>query len=401
MNKQQILTIVAASLGYFVDIYDLLLFGIVRVSSLKDIGVPEEELLSQGVLLINLQMAGLLLGGLVWGILGDRKGRLSVLFGSILMYSLANLANAFVTSVEAYGFWRFVAGIGLAGELGAGITLVAEILPKEKRGYGTTIVASVGILGAVFGGLVGDLTHWRTAYIIGGVLGLSLLFFRLGIMESKLFDHAKSTRTDRGAFLRLLEKENLWKYLRCIFIGVPIWYVIGILILFSPEFGRALGLNITVSAGAAVMWSYLGLALGDLSSGLLSQWLQSRRKAVLCFLVMTLVFVGLYLLQPQETSTAYFYFLCTLLGFGTGYWAVFVTVGAEQFGTNIRATAATTIPNFVRGAVVPITMSFEALTQTMSLAQSAALVGTVCFGFAFVSLYYMEETFKKDLNFHS
>jgi len=398
LDRTVVLTVIVAALGYFVDIYDLLLFSIVRVSSLREIGIPEDQLLSKGVLLINIQMFGLLVGGLIWGVIGDIKGRLSVLFGSIFLYSIANFANGFVNSLEAYAAWRFIAGVGLAGELGAGITLVAEILPKEKRGLGTTIVASIGILGAVAGGLVGDLTHWRTAYMIGGGLGFCLLILRIGVAESHMFDKIKHTTVEKGRILILFSRKNFLKYARCILIGVPIWYVIGVLITFSPEFGVAMNMSETVKAGHAVMWSYLGLSIGDLSSGLLSQFFKSRRKSVMLFLFFTALTCLLYL-NLEAPSRAFFYFVCGLLGFATGYWAVFVTIGAEQFGTNLRATVATTVPNFVRGSVIPVTSLFELLRPTAGIFQSALIVGGFCLLIAFISVWKMEETFHKDLNY--
>lgn len=398
-NKTIYLTVLVAALGYFVDIYDLLLFSIVRVASLKDIGVAEERLLSEGVFLINVQMFGLLVGGLFWGVLGDIKGRLSVLFGSIFLYSVANFLNAFVDSVTSYAVLRFIAGVGLAGELGAGITLVAEILPKERRGLGTTIVASVGILGAVVGGIVADFTHWRTAYMIGGGLGFCLLGLRVGIAESHLFDQIKTTSVRKGSLLWLFfRRKNFLKYLGCVLIGVPIWYVIGILITFSPELSRAMQMTELVSAGKAVMWSYLGLSLGDLSSGLLSQFFKSRKKSVLFFFVMTVITSGVYL-NLSQPSLFLFYSMCTVLGFATGYWAVFVTIAAEQFGTNLRSTVATTVPNFVRGSVIPLTLLFNKFSLEVGVLQSAALVGIICFAFALLALWKMEESFHKDLNY--
>ncbi len=400
-NNQRLvfLTVLVASLGYFVDIYDLLLFSIVRVASLKDIGVSDSELLSQGVFLINIQMLGLLIGGLVWGVIGDIRGRLSVLFGSIFLYSVANIANAYVESIETYAIWRFIAGIGLAGELGAGITLVAEILPKNKRGIGTTIVASVGILGAVVGGLIGDLTHWRTAYMIGGVLGFCLLALRVGVAESHLFDQAKKHAKNQGnLWILFAQKKNFFKYLRCVLIGVPIWFVIGILITFSPEFSQTMGMDSVVKAGHAVMWSYLGLSLGDLSSGLLSQFFKSRRRSVFLFLHLTVITSAIYL-NLQSPSLSMFYFVCALLGFATGYWAVFVTISAEQFGTNIRATVATTVPNFVRGSVIPLTFLFQIFRQQTDIKTAALCVGAFCLSLAYIATWKMEETFHKELDY--
>lgn len=398
-NKTVALTVIVAALGYFVDIYDLLLFSIVRIASLKDIGVADSEILSTGVFLINVQMFGLLIGGILWGVIGDRRGRLSVLFGSIFLYSIANTANAFVHSVETYAFWRFVAGIGLAGELGAGITLVAEILPKEKRGLGTTVVASIGILGAVVGGLVGDLTHWRVAYGIGGALGLSLLLLRVGVAESSMFDSIKHEVKNRGNLWMLFSsRKNLIKYLCCVLIGVPIWYVIGVLITFSPELAKEMNMTAIVKSGHAVMWSYLGLSFGDLASGLLSQYVKSRRKSVAAFLTLTVLACLLYL-RLDNPSLGVFYFVCGLLGFAVGYWAVFVTIGAEQFGTNLRATVATTVPNLVRGSVIPVTFTFQYLGGRMPLIQSAAIVGGITLLVAYTALWKMEETFHKSLDY--
>lgn len=399
VDKKIALTVLVAALGYFVDIYDLLLFSIVRVSSLKEIGVDDAHLLKEGVFLINIQMLGLLIGGLVWGVIGDVRGRLSVLFGSIFLYSTANIANAFVSSVETYALWRFIAGIGLAGELGAGITLVSEVLPKDKRGIGTTIVASVGILGAVVGGLIGDLTHWRTAFLIGGGLGFCLLALRVGVAESHMFDQIKDHVSTKGnLFLLFANKKNFLKYVRCILIGLPIWYVIGILITFSPEISAKMQMDSVVKAGHAVMWSYLGLSLGDLSSGLLSQIIRSRRRSVSLFLHLTVVTSFIYL-HLQAPFLPLFYFVCALMGFATGYWAVFVTISAEQFGTNIRSTVATTVPNFVRGSVIPLTFCFEFLQKQMDIRSAALIVGAVSLFFAYLAIWFMEETFHKDLNY--
>ncbi len=398
-QKKIVLTVIVAALGYFVDIYDLLLFSIVRVNSLKDIGVADADLLDQGMFLINIQMLGLLVGGLLWGAIGDIRGRLSVLFGSIFLYSTANIANSFVTSVDTYAIWRFIAGVGLAGELGAGITLVSEILPKNKRGIGTTIVASIGILGAVAGGVIGDLTHWRTAYLIGGGLGFSLLALRVGVAESHLFDQIKDKASNKGNFLLLFSSfQNFFKYLRCILIGVPIWFVIGILITFSPELSQHMGMGDLVKAGHAVMWSYLGLSLGDLASGLLSQFFKSRRFSVFVFLHLTVITSFMYL-NLDSPSLTMFYFVCSLLGFSTGYWAVFVTISAEQFGTNIRSTVATTVPNFVRGAVIPLTFCFRLFQNHTDLKTAAMIVGGGCLTLAYLSTWRMEETFHKDLNY--
>jgi MFS family permease len=391
--------VIVAALGYFVDIYDLLLFSIVRVPSLRALHVAEEQLLEQGIFLINTQMAGMLVGGILWGVLGDKKGRLSVLFGSIALYSMANIANGFVTTVDQYALLRFIAGVGLAGELGAGITLVAEVLPKEIRGYGTSIVASVGVLGAVLAYFIADQFDWRIAYFIGGGLGLALLVLRFNVFESGMFKQVKKETVARGNFFALFSSwKRFVKYLRCIMIGLPIWFVIGILITFSPEFGKAVGLDTSIQAGKAVMFSYIGLSLGDMSSGLLSQYLKSRKKTVLVFVLLTAVSIVVYLLQRTQ-SVAIFYGLCLFLGFAIGYWALFVTVAAEQFGTNLRATVATTVPNFVRGSVNVFTPLFVAGVGHVGFLGSAALVGACTIVLALLAVWKMEETFSRNLDF--
>jgi len=394
------LPVIVAALGYFVDIYDLVLFSIVRVPSLKSLGFSGQGLIDNGVFLLNMQMAGMLLGGILWGVLGDRQGRLKIMFASIFLYSLANLANGLATSLPVYAALRFIAGIGLAGELGAGITLVSEILPKSVRGYGTMLVASVGVSGAILANLVASAFDWRTAFFIGGVLGLLLLATRIKVAESGMFKAmaAKAAR-NRGNFPALFtDRQRFRRYLNSIVIGIPIWFVVGILITFSPEFAVSLGISGVVSAGNAVMFCYLGLIFGDFSSGFLSQILQSRKKAILIFMLLSVAGIALYFLQSGQ-SPPFFYGVCALLGFAGGYWAIFVTVAAEQFGTNLRATVATTVPNFVRGMVVPITTAFQLGRNYLSLEASALTVGAVCLAAAFLALAGLEETFHKDLDY--
>jgi MFS transporter, putative metabolite:H+ symporter len=392
--------VIVAALGYFVDIYDLLLFSIVRRPSLLTLGVRETDLLSQGEFLLQVQMIGLLVGGLIWGIMGDKRGRLSVLFGSILLYSLANIANGFVTDVHQYAVLRFIAGIGLAGELGAGITLVSESLPTRLRGYGTTLVATVGLLGAVVANfVVRNSDNWRIAFFIGGGLGLLLLIARISVFESGIFLKVKEQHIPRGNFFMLFtKKERLFRFLGCIFIGTPIWYVIGILIFASPEIAAALHVSGKISSGDAVMWSYVGLAVGDLSSGIFSQLLKSRKKVVLFYILLTVVFVFVYLFSAS-ISPGIFYFNCFLLGIGTGYWALFVTIAAEQFGTNLRSTVATTVPNFIRGTVAPLTMLFKFLRAETGVIQGALYVGLLTFVIALLAIRLIDETFSRDMNF--
>ena len=393
------LPVIVAALGYFVDIYDLVLFSIVRVPSLKGIGVSGPELINKGVMLLNMQMIGMLLGGILWGILGDRKGRLKIMFGSIFIYSLANLANGMVTSIEAYAVLRFIAGVGLAGELGAGITLVSEVLHKSIRGYGTMIVASVGVSGAILANFVAKGFDWRTAFYIGGVLGLLLLILRVSVAESGMFKGMEVSTVSRGNFLALFtSRDRFGRFLHSILIGLPSWFVVGVLITFSPEFAKVLNVQGSISAGNAVMYCYMGLVAGDLASGLLSQLFKSRKKVVLLFLVLTVAAVGAYF-GASGVTAATFYLICGLLGFGIGYWAIFVTVAAEQFGTNLRATVATTVPNFVRGMTVPITMLFQMVRKPLGIENGALAVGILTLAIALFSLSRLQETFHKDLDY--
>ncbi len=398
---RQVLTlpVIVIAMGYFVDIYDLILFGVVRVASLTELGLNSDQITSWGSIILNMQMGGMLIGGILWGIMGDKKGRLSVLFASIILYSIANFLNAFVTNVEQYAALRFIAGIGLAGELGAGVTLVAEILPKHLRGYGVMSIASFGVLGVVAANLVAQNFDWRNAYIIGGILGFSLLILRLKVRESGMFEHNLSEKIKRGDFLSLFtHRRLLGKYLKAIAIGVPLWFVVGVMVMFSPEFAKALEITEPVTAGQALMYCYIGLAIGDLGSGYLSQKLQSRKKAFSFFLFFSILSV-LWYYTLHGASANEFYWACMALGIFCGYWALFITMAAEQFGTNIRATVATTAPNFVRGAVVPITTSFILLKGSYGVLGAGAIVGAVCFLLAIIALYYTHETFHKDLDY--
>ena len=394
------LPVIVAALGYFVDIYDLVLFSIVRVPSLKALGLSGKDLVDQGVFLLNMQMAGMLLGGIIWGVLGDRKGRLKIMFGSIFLYSLANLANGMVDSISAYAVLRFIAGVGLAGELGAGITLVSEVLHKSVRGYGTMIVASVGVSGAILANVVAKNFDWRNAFFIGGGLGLCLLILRFRVVESGMFSSMKEHgQVSKGNFLSLFTSlDRFGRFMNSILIGLPSWFVVGVLITFSPEFAKALGVTGVVSAGNSVMYCYLGLVAGDLASGILSQLLQSRKKVVLLFLAITVAAVVIYF-SASGVSDSAFYGICGLLGFGIGYWAIFVTIAAEQFGTNLRATVATTVPNFVRGMTVPITTLFLFLRNHFGLQQGAIIVGSLTLVIALFSLWRLKETFHKDLDY--
>ena len=398
-NKNITLLIIVAALGYFVDIYDLLLFLIVKNKSLADIGIPAGMIADTGLTLMNWQMAGLLSGGILWGMLGDKKGRLSVLFGSIIMYSLANIANGFVQTVEAYAALRFIAGVGLAGELGAGITLVSESMSKEKRGYGTMVVAGVGIMGAVAAYFVGDIFNWRVSFFVGGGLGMLLLLLRIGVFESGMFSKIKANEVQKGNILMLFNhKERFKKYMNSILIAVPVWFVVGILVALAPEFGKALGIRETLDTGRGVMFTYIGISLGDFLSGALSQIFKSRKKIVLLFLSLTYAGILFFLFSSGLSATS-FYTLCIFLGIATGYWVVFVTMASEQFGTNLRSTVTTTAPNFVRGSLILVTLFFTWLKPSFGIINAALTVGTLTVAIAYYALFQLDETYGKDLDY--
>ena len=385
-----------AALGYFVDIYDLLLFSIVRVPSLTDLGVANS--FESGLLIINVQMLGLMLGGILWGVLGDRLGRTRVLFLSILIYSLGNVANGLVQNELQYAVVRFLAGIGLAGELGAGITLVSELLPAAKRGIGTSMVAGIGLLGAVAAFFVAQAVEWRTAYFIGGGMGLSLLILRLRVLDSGLF-HQTASRSDveRGNFLQLFRtRERSLRYLRCILVGLPTWFVIGILVSFSKEFATHLGITGEVDPGRGILYAYAAISLGDILIGFLSQALKSRKKALYVFYAITALGMLRFF---TASSVDQLYLACGIMGFGTGFWALFVTVGAESFGTNLRATAATTIPNMVRGSLNAISAIFLWLTAEAGYLEGGMLTAVLVFAVTLWAAAGLTETFGRDLDF--
>jgi MFS transporter, putative metabolite:H+ symporter len=393
------LAVIVSALGFFVDVYDLLLFGIIRIPSLTDMGLSPEEILTQGEWIISIQMIGLLVGGILWGIIGDKKGRLSVLFGSILLYSIANILNGMVTNTTQYGILRFIAGVGLAGELGAGITLVSELLPKEKRGVAAAMVASFGILGAVTAFFMKQNFHWRTCYYIGGGLGLLLLLLRVSVSESSLYTNLKSTSAERGNFLMFFNnKDRFYKYMRCILIGIPAWYIIGVLITFADKFGEEFGIK-GIDPGKAIMVQYLAIAFGDLSVGLLSQYLKSRKKALFIFYGITILFTTLFFLQGGGSAIT-FYLICAGLGYGTGFTVVYITMSAEQFGTNLRAAAAISVPNMVRGSLPLIILLFKFNRNFFGdYITGGWVTGAVLLIIGLISAWGLEETFGKDLNF--
>ncbi|WP_353482798.1 MFS transporter [Haliscomenobacter sp.] len=393
------LAVVVSALGFFVDVYDLLLFAIIRKPSLTDLGLSPAEILSQGEYLISVQMIGLLLGGILFGIIGDKRGRLSVLFGSILMYSIANILNGMVVNVNQYAILRFIAGIGLAGELGAGVTLVSELLPKEKRSVATGFIAGFGIFGVVFAFILSRFFDWRTCYFIGGVLGIGLLIMRVSVSESHLFAQIKQSSVQRGNFLMFFtNRQRFLKYLQCVLIGLPVWYIIGILVTFSDQFGQAMGIK-DIDPAKAILFLYTAVAFGDFSVGWLSEYLKSRKKTFFIFVSIAIVFCVLYFLQNGGTANT-FYLICAGMGFGAGFNVVYITMGVEQFGTNLRASAAISIPNMVRGSLPLILWLFKSLrTSSGDYLTGAWITGAILFGLAIWAAWFMEETYGKDLDF--
>jgi MFS transporter, putative metabolite:H+ symporter len=393
------LAVIVAALGYFVDIYDLLLFSIIRIPSLRSLGLDDTAIAKDGLKIINIQMLGLLAGGIFWGVLGDKKGRLKVLYASIILYSLGNIANGFVQTVNQYATIRFITGFGLAGELGAGITLVSELLPKEKRGIGTSLVAGIGLTGAVFAFFIKEVFEWRTCYFIGGGLGFLLLFLRVGVLESGMFKNLSTANVSKGNFFMLFTNgKRLKKYLTAILIGLPTWYVIGILITFSKEFGSKMNIQDAIDPGKAVMFAYAAISVGDVAIGFISQWMKSRKRAVYLFYAITAVAI-VWFFNLQGQSVGSLYFVAGLLGFGTGFWAIFVTMAAEQFGTNIRATVATTVPNMVRGSLTLVSLLFTSLQASYGYVKSGWITGIVVMVIAVIALVFTNETFGKDLDY--
>lgn len=407
MNNKQIglfsLPVFVAALGYFVDVYDLLLFTIVRQPSVLAVGATMDSIIVDSAHIINWQMSGLLIGGILWGVIGDKLGRLKVLFGSILLYSVANIVTGYVQTVDQYAYCRFIGGIGLAGELGAGITLVSEMLPKNKRGLGTSMVAGIGLFGAVFAYFTFKYTQdWRLCYKIGGGLGFFLLVLRVRVAESFMFESAKLSSINKGNFFMFFNSyKRFSKYIKAILIGLPTWFVIGVMVNYSNKFASGLYGENLIDSGRSVMFAYIGIAVGDLLIGWVSQYFKSRKKALFLFYMISVIGMVLFF-STFNNSDSRMYAICTFLGFSTGYWAIFNQMAAEQFGTNLRATAATTIPNMVRGALPLINFLFlDILQKSMgwTIVQSGIVTGAIVMGVTLIAFVFTEETYHKDLDY--
>ncbi|HEY1097152.1 MAG TPA: MFS transporter, partial [Alphaproteobacteria bacterium] len=394
--------VILSGLGYLVDAFDIMTFSVVRTASLKSLGLEGDALTSAGMMIVNLQMGGMIIGGIVWGVLGDKLGRLKIMLASIMIYSVANIGNGFAVGVPDYAVWRFMAGFGLAGEIGAAVTIVSESLPRTKRGLGVMVIVSCAAMGGLLAGFIGQIVPWRVAYVIGGVAGLVLLALRISVKESKIFEHMVHDRKiERGNAWMILSRGHLLRaYIRCLLIGVPVWYIIGILVTLSPEFAKENGVSGVVTAGTAVSLSFGAALIGEYVCGILSQLWQSRRKALIVFMGVGTFVIGGFFTLPLTTSTQ-FYIYIAMLGFIFGYWVTFNTTIAEQFGTNLRATVATSIPNLVRGSVIPLNMMMAWLHQTMGYTyhQSGLYLGIGVMSVALIALWFTPETFHRDLEF--
>jgi MFS transporter, putative metabolite:H+ symporter len=396
--------VIVGALGFFVDIYDLLLFAIVRIQSFEDLGVAADQMKNKGETVIIWQMLGLVIGGLIWGVLGDKKGRKSVLFGSILLYSLATIANGFVNDINQYTWLRFIAGLGLAGELGASITLTSEILPKEKRGIAATIIACSGVMGTITAYIVYNLSgeDWRLCYFIGGGMGIALLFLRVSVLESGMYDAVRLSKKKMGNLLMLFNnRDRLLRYIRGILIGLPVWYIIGVIITFADEFANRFNIK-DFDQPKALMLQYVALGFGDLTAGLLSNYLKSRKKTLLIFYGIAAVSILLFFATKGGGNAANMYIICMGLGFGSGISVQYITMSAEQFGTNLRATAAISIPNMVRGCLPLILLLFQLLRGKNFIGDyitAAWVTGVIIMCIGFIAAIYTKETFGKELRY--
>jgi MFS transporter, putative metabolite:H+ symporter len=403
-NKALALGIIVSALGFFVDLYDIMALGAVGEASLKSIGITDKALLEKGVTTLqNWQMGGMVIGGFLWGIIGDKYGRLKVLFGSIILYSLFTLLNAFVLNLNQYVICRFIAGIGLAGELGAGITLVSEQMQKEKRGLGPAIIAGFGVLGAIVAVFISKIYNWQTVFIVGGVLGFCLLILRVGVVESGLFKITQHTKVSKGNFLIILRNKNYLKKFICILlVGIPGWYANGILIQLTPYVSESMGMTVIPSKGTVIIYFFIALCVGDIMGGVISQWLKSRKKSIYLFLSLHAVMLLLFF-TIGKTSVQVYYTIFAGIGFSVGFVIQLFTLAAENFGTNIRTLVTSSGLNLVRAWVIPCSLAYTWLNNNFTILkwQSAAAIGFVAIVLALFALRQLDETFDNDLEFES
>jgi MFS transporter, putative metabolite:H+ symporter len=400
-NKAIALGIIVSALGFFVDLYDIMALAAIGENSLRSIGIAEAAIKKELTYLQSMQMWGMLLGGFLWGIIGDKYGRLKVLFGSIILYSVFTLLNAFVTGINGYAACRFFAGLGLAGELGAGITLVSEQMRKEKRGLGPAIIAGFGVLGAIVAVIIGKNYDWKTVYIVGGTLGFGLLLLRLGVVESGLFTIARKSNIARGSFMVILKnKEHLKKFACILLVGMPGWFVNGVMMQLSNFISKSMGMNPLPDKGKVIIYFFIALSLGDVMGGVVSQWLKSRKKSIYIFLLLHLLMLVLFF-TVAKNSVQLYYFIFAGLGLSVGFVIQLFTLAAEQFGTNIRTLVTSSGLNLVRGWVIPLAALFTWMNEGLLIIEwkSAAVIAFVVVAVSFWALSQLEETFDKDLAF--
>lgn len=390
-------TVIVTALGYFIDLFDYYVFLVTRQKVLTDFGFSGSQLMETGLYMVNLQFAGLLVGGVIFGVLGDKIGRKQSLLGSILLYSIATLASGMTHNIDVFAALRFIAGIGIAGEVGVGVTMVSETMDKNRRGLGVTAFIGVGLLGVVAAALMSELLHWRTCYIIGGLAGLLLLVTRIWVMEPQMFtDLNKSVK--RGSFRVLFASpDGVRRYVLCILLAVPVFFGVSIIATLSPELSIALGASPPASVSTTMIIAYTMMVIGEIVIGLLSQRLKSRKKVIALFLVLMAITLGVGFHNGALDATGY-YILAGVVGFFMGYWVNFIALSAEQFGTNVRSLAANTIPNFTRGTTIAINMAFLALKDD-GVVYAASIVGFTVIVIALLALWKLPETFGKDLDY--
>jgi MFS transporter, putative metabolite:H+ symporter len=383
--------------GYFIDIFDLVLFSTLRISSFEELKITDPTYWT--VVFFNLQMTGILVGGIFWGKMADIKGRSWSFMGTILVFSIANIINGLTSSLTVYGICRFIAGFGLAGEMGSGIALICEKVPDEKRSLYLGFVSSLGCIGAVLSGWLGDIVYWRYLFIGSGFAGILLTLLRKNLLEPDLFRKTATLNIPRGQWKTLFQSPpDLIRFILLIFLGIPMWYIIGILWSFSTEMTSTIGLNIFTS-GQAILWGYVGVWMGDMLMPFVSQFLKSRIFTIQICLIMMLLGV-IYLFQFQPHSLLSFQLTHIFLGFTIGYWAVYATLCGESFGTNIRALTSTSLPSLIRFSSIPMMIIYQYGRDENEL-NIALGMGLTVLCISMITTYFIKDTFQKDIDFQT
>lgn len=402
------LLILVASLGYFVDAYDLIIASVVRSSAivelgLAQVGTPEHTKYAQ--LFEYVQSAGILLGGIIFGVYSDKKGRKKALYYSIAIYSIANILNGLLSASvpfvgTVYCILRFICGFALAAELSIGIVMISETMKAKHRGYGTMIVVSFGILGAVLAAVLFEFIgiHWQTLYLIGGIAGVLLLIFRFSVKETNPFLDLENQESERGSWVMIFKNRRLLKILfNAILLGFPIYFFISIPIKFATDYGKELGL--TIKGTIPIIVFYIAMSVSDIIANYLCQLFENRKKVLYFYLGLCTISVFLLHFYPPTTPEQYFYLFSPLMGFASGYWALLITFTNEQIGTNIRSTYTTAVPNVVRSLFIPIQLLLTVLQPTFGTSTSVFYIGVLAVILALLGLYSLKETWGKNLKF--